>query len=192
MDAQVGRIIAALRDAGELEKTLVIFSSDQGLALGSHGLLGKQNLYEHTFRVPFIFSGPGIQRGVRSNADCYLRDAFPTTCELAGVPIPATVESRSLAALLRGGRQPVYDFVTGYFTGTQRALRRGDRKLIHYPHLAKTQLFNLRDDPDELHDLAGDPAQRETIQHLRSLLDRWCTDHGDSFWQAPGTRAKHE
>lgn len=179
MDAQIGRIIAALREAGVLERTLIVFSSDQGLALGSHGLLGKQNLYEHTFRVPFVFRGPGIPRGGRSEADCYLRDVFPTTCEWAGVPLPSTVEARSLAPLLRGGREPLYDFVTGYFTGAQRALRSGDWKLIHYPPIGKTQLFNLREDPGERHDLSSDPAQRQRMERLRAQLEAWLREHGD-------------
>jgi arylsulfatase A-like enzyme len=188
LDAQVGRMLAALRDAGKLEKTLVIFSSDQGLALGSHGLLGKQNLYEHTFRVPLIFSGPGIKRGARSDADCYLRDVFPTTCELAEVAIPETVESRSLAALLHGGTQPVYDFVTGYYNGTHRALRRGDWKLIFYPQLGKTQFFNLQEDPDEVHDLADIPAHRGMIQAMQTQLDRWSEEQGDTFQKPPGKK----
>ena len=183
VDAQVGRIVAALRESGQLERTVIIFSSDQGFALGSHGLLGKQNLYEHTFRVPFIFSGPGIPRGQRSTADCYLRDVFPTTCELGGVPIPATVESRSLAPLLRGGTQPVYDFVTGYFTDTQRGIRQGEWKLIRYPAIDKTQLFNLHRDPDELHDLSALPEHAATLARLRKALDGWLAAQGDPLAQ---------
>jgi len=105
------------------------------------------------------------------------------------VQIPNTVQSRSLAPLLHGGKEPVYEYVTGYYAGTQRTIRSGDWKLIYYPHLEKTQLFNLRADADELHDLADSPAQRETAQRLRNQLDRWCSDHGDSFRQAPATNA---
>ena len=193
LDAQVGRIVAALRATGQLERTVIIFSSDQGMAMGSHGLLGKQNLYEHTFRVPLIFRGPGIGRQQRSDADCYLRDVFPTTCELAGVPIPATVESRSLAPLLRGGTEPVYDFVTGYFTGTQRGLRSGEWKLIHYPVIGKTQLFNLRTDPDELRDLAEQPENAATLAQLRARLDTWLAANGDIYAGriTPTSPAKH-
>ncbi len=179
MDSQIGRILAALRESGQLENTVIIFSSDQGLAMGSHGLLGKQNLYEHTFRVPFIFRGPGIPRGQRSEADCYLRDVFPTTCDIAGVPIPNTVESRSLAPFFHGDTKPVYPFVVGYFTDTQRGIREGEWKLIHYPRIGKTQLFNLRTDPDELRDLAGIPEHTATRDRLRSQLDAWLKEHGD-------------
>ena len=71
----------------------------------------------------------------------------------------------------------------------RRALRRGDWKLIHYPQIAKVQLFNLREDPDELHDLAEIAAHRETIQRLRTQLDRWSTEHGDTYSQAPGGKS---
>lgn len=179
MDQQVGRIMAALRETGRAENTIVVFSSDQGLALGSHGLLGKQNLYEHTFCVPLIFCGPGIKAGQRSAADCYLRDVFPTTCELAGVPIPDTVQARSLAPLLCGGTQPVYDFVVGYFTNTQRAIRQGPWKLIHYPQIGKTQLFNLQRDPYEMHDRAEQAEHADTLRQLRAKLDAWLHEHGD-------------
>ena len=179
MDAQVGRIVAALREGGLLETTLIVFSSDQGLALGSHGLLGKQNLYEHTFGVPLIFRGPGIRAGVRSTADCYVRDVFPTACELAGVPVPATVESRSLVPLLRGETQAVHDFMTGYYTDTQRCIRQGEWKLIRYPLLSKVQLFHLSSDPDELHDLSVRQEHGETLARLNAALDGWLVKHRD-------------
>jgi len=185
LDAQVGRITAAIRETGQYDNTVIIFSSDQGLALGSRGLLGKQNLYEHTFRVPLIFRGPGIPAGKRSMADCYLRDLFPTVCELAGAVIPPTVESRSLAPIFRGSAEPVHPFVTGYFTDTQRALRRGDWKLIHYPRLAKTQLFNLRDDSDEVADLGGEPAHAARMNEMLELLRKSQKDLGDT-WPSGG------
>jgi arylsulfatase A-like enzyme len=176
MDGQIGRIIAALRETGQFDNTVIVFSSDQGLAIGSHGLLGKQNLYEHTFRVPMIFRGPGIPRGRRSTADCYLRDLFPTVCDLTGTAIPPTVESRSLAPLLNGTAESVHPFVTGYFTDTQRALRRGDWKLIHYPRIGKTQLFDLHSDPDEMSDLAGKSEHAVRINEMIALLQK--TQHG--------------
>jgi arylsulfatase A-like enzyme len=180
LDEQLGRIIAALRETGQLKRTVIIFSSDQGLALGSHGLLGKQNLYEHTFRVPLIFCGPGVPRGRRSAADCYLRDLFPTTCNMAGVAIPQTVESRSLTPLFRDDAPPNYDFVVGYFTDTQRAIRKGPWKLICYPQAGQIQLFNLQQDGDELHDLAARPEHAATVRRLRVELATWLQQHGDT------------
>ena len=99
MDEHLGRILAALEETGLAQDTFVIFTSDHGLAMGSHGLRGKQNMYEHTVGVPLIFRGPGIPRGSRSEAQCYLRDLYPTVCDLAGIPVPPTVQGRSLARI---------------------------------------------------------------------------------------------
>ncbi|HEY6170141.1 MAG TPA: sulfatase-like hydrolase/transferase [Verrucomicrobiae bacterium] len=186
LDEQVGRIIAALRETGQFGNTIVIFSSDQGLAIGSHGLTGKQNLYEHTFRVPFIFHGPGIPRGQTNFADAYLRDLFPTTCELAGVKIPDTVQARSLAPLFSGKAKFIHDFVVGYFTDTQRAIRDGDWKLICYPRANRWQLFNLETDPLELKNLVEDfnslGEYEQTVpkfSDLRHKLVNWLTSNHD-------------
>src|SRR6185295_12363812 len=77
MDLQIGRILAALDKSGAAQDTIVVFSSDQGLALGSHGLMGKQNLYESGMKVPLIFAGPGIPKG-QADALVYLHDIYPT------------------------------------------------------------------------------------------------------------------
>ena len=104
LDEQIGRILATLRRLGLEENTLVVFSSDNGLALGSHGLMGKQNLYEHSVRVPLLIAGPGVPGSLRSESLCYLQDVFPTLADLAGVapirrhgraqPAPAARRSR--------------------------------------------------------------------------------------------------
>jgi arylsulfatase A-like enzyme len=179
LDAQVGRILAALEESGGLENTLVIYSSDHGLALGSHGLTGKQNQYEHTINVPLVFAGPGVPHGERRAAQCYLRDLFPTVCEMTGVPIPPTVQGRSLVPVLAGDRDEVYPFVVGYFTDTQRMIRDDRWKLIRYPEADREQLFDLRDDPFELQNLSDDPSQRERVRDLGAKLDGWLREHGD-------------
>ena len=88
LDAQIGRIIAALKVSGQLENTIVVFAADHGLAVGSHGLRGKQSMYEHTIGVPLILAGPGVPQGKRSPAQCYLRDLFPTTCASPALLFP--------------------------------------------------------------------------------------------------------
>ena len=85
LDEQVGRILAALEETGHAENTIIIYAADHGLALGSHGLLGKQSLYEHSMRGPLIIAGPGIPAGRSTAAFTYLFDLFPTICDLAGV-----------------------------------------------------------------------------------------------------------
>ena len=179
MDAQVGRMLQALAANGQLDNTVIIFSSDHGLALGSHGLMGKQNMYEHTIGVPFIITGPGLPKNRRTTAQCYLRDLFPTTCELAGAPLPASVQGRSLVPVLTGKADTVYPFITGYFADYQRMIRTDRWKLIYYPHLSKFQLFDLKSDADELRDLSADASQATLMADLRAKMETWFKQQGD-------------
>ncbi len=172
LDAQIGRILDALSATGQSENTLVIFTSDQGLALGSHGLVGKDNMYEHTVGVPLIVAGPGMPADRRCEAQCYLRDLFPTVCDYAGLKIPESVQGRSLMPVLRGRREEIYPFVIGYCKARQRMIRTEEWKLTYYPALDRYQLFNLADDPHELHDLADDPAQSSRLARLHERLRR--------------------
>lgn len=176
MDQQIGRILAALAETGQAERTIVIFAGDQGVALGSHGLRGKQNMYEHTVHAPLVISGPGIPRSRRSPALCYLRDLFPTVCELTGVRVPPGVEGRSLAAVLRGEKESIYPCVYGYFGGVQRMIRTDRWKLIYYPKIERYQLFDLPKDPDELVDLAGRAEHAATQKELRARLEAWLSE----------------
>jgi arylsulfatase A-like enzyme len=173
LDEQVGRIVASLKANGQWDNTILIFTADHGLAIGSHGLRGKQNMYEHTIGVPLIICGPGIPAGKRSAAPIYLRDLYPTVCDLAGVPIPRSVDAKSQAAVIRGTAERVHDEVYTYFMDFQRAIRTDRWKLIYYPHLKRDQLFELAADPDELIDLSADPKHAATLAELRQKLDAW-------------------
>jgi arylsulfatase A-like enzyme len=189
LDAQVGRILAALEKSGERENTILIYASDHGLAMGSHGLRGKQNMYEHTVNVPLIITGPGIPQGQQSDAQCYLRDLFPTTCDLAGVEIPSTVEGKSLRPLLAGKAKSIYDAVFCHFGDVQRMIRTDRWKLIYYPKIDRWQLFDLKNDPLELVDLVDVAAHKATITELRERLTAWQTAAGDPLAdsQRPGS-----
>ena len=180
LDEQVGRIVAALRETGAWENTILIFTSDHGLALGSHGLTGKQNMYEHTVGVPLIVRGPGVPRGQRLAAQCYLRDLFPTTCELAGIAIPPSVQSRSLMPALRG--EVIHSEVFACFTDTQRMIRDERWKLVWYPKLPRTQLFDVTSDPDELHDLSAEQPGR--VAAMKTKLAAWLKANGDPLFDA--------
>lgn len=173
MDQQVGRILKALEETGQRENTLIIFSSDHGLAVGSHGLRGKQNMYEHTINVPLILSGPGILQGEKRAAQCYLRDLFPTVCELCGIPIPKTVEGKSLVPVLTGKEPKIYDHVFGYFRRSQRMIRGEEYKLIEYPEANQTQLFHLPSDPWEQQNLSGNPQHAKAERELHTNLRVW-------------------
>jgi arylsulfatase A-like enzyme len=170
LDEQVGRILQALKETGVAENTIIVFASDQGLSIGSHGLLGKQNLYQEAMGAPLIFSGPGIPRGKRSDALCYLLDVYPTLAELVGAKVPASVEGRSLVPVLTGKKKQARDALLLAYRDVQRAVVTDRWKLISYPKIHKWQLFDLRNDPDELHNLARDAKQAERMESLKTKM----------------------
>ncbi len=180
MDAQIGRILAALEASGQAERTLVVFSSDHGLALGSHGLLGKQNLYDHSMHAPLIFAGPGIPAGKRSDALCYLLDIFPTLGELARIEPPEGNEGISLVPVLEGRAAGFRKALLTAYTGVQRAVRDERWKLIVYPKVNKMQLFDLRDDPAERHDLADKHEHADEVRRMTALLEAQQRAAGDT------------
>ncbi|MCZ6596669.1 MAG: sulfatase-like hydrolase/transferase [Planctomycetota bacterium] len=186
LDAQVGRILEALERTGHADDTIVVFTSDHGLAIGSHGLFGKQNLYEHSMRVPMIVAGPGIPEGGRASAFAYLLDLFPTLCDMTGVEAPAGVEGMSLAPFLDGSTEGARTYLATAYRHVQRAIRDDRYKLIRYPHLAKTQLFDLENDPHETKDLSGERGYGATVARMMRELERWRREIGDPH---PLTRA---
>jgi arylsulfatase A-like enzyme len=187
MDAQIGRILAALDDTQQRDNTIIIFTSDHGLALGGHGLRGKQSMYEHTIGVPLVLSGPGVPRGRRTDAQCYMRDLFPTICDLCGVAAPDSVEGRSLRPVLAGTVETIHPFAVGYFRNVQRMIRTHEWKLIWYPVLDRYQLFDLRNDPHELRDLSGEAGSARVMSDLRQRLETWLREHQDPLFGEPAT-----
>jgi arylsulfatase A-like enzyme len=183
MDEQIGRILKALDDAGQRDNTIVIFTSDHGLAIGSHGLVGKQNMYEHTINVPLVIAGPGVPAGERRAAQCYLRDLFPTVCELAGLKQP-NVDGQSLVPLLRGTKEEIHPFIVGYFQDSQRMIRDGNWKLAWYPKVNRWQLFDVAADPLELNDCSGQTTERPRAEALYRKLIKWLTEQGDPLAKA--------
>jgi arylsulfatase A-like enzyme len=179
-DEQLGRIFRTLREIGEYDNTIIIFSSDQGIAIGSHGLMGKQNLYEHSMRAPLIFAGPGIPKGKTVDAFCYHFDIYPTVCDLVGAPVPGSLEGKSLAPILRGQTSSVRDTIFLAYKDIQRAVRRGPWKLIRYPIVNRAQLFNLDEDPYETRDLSGDPSHASKIRELMELMAQQQKVYGDT------------
>ncbi len=172
LDQQIGKIIASLDEKGLLDNTYIFLTSDHGLAIGEHGLMGKQNMYDHSIRVPFILAGPNIPRGKQVEADIYLQDAMATSLELAGINKPEYVEFNSVLALARGERQQgFYDSIYGcYEEGSQRMIRMNGYKLIVYPRAKKLRLFDLSADPNELKELAGEPEQQLRLKKLLGEL----------------------
>lgn len=179
MDAEIGRLLATLEQTGKAKNTVVIFTSDHGLAIGSHGLLGKQNLYDHSMRPPLVMRGPGIPEGKKSDALVYLFDIFPTVAELCRVKLPAGVEGKSLVPVMQGRADGVRDVIFGAYRQFQRCVRTKDWKLIRYPHINHTQLFDLKADPDEIIDLAKDPKHAARVKNMMTLLEAQQKLYGD-------------
>lgn len=157
IDIQIGRILRKMEDMGELDNTYIFYTADHGMAIGRHGLQGKQNLYEHTWRVPFIVKGPGVKRASRVRGNIYLLDILSTLCDLTGIEIPETSEGISFKPVLEGKKDTVRDVLYGVYCGGakpgMRCVKKGDWKLIKYDStrggVRKTQLFNLAENPGE-------------------------------------------
>ena len=179
-DAQVGRIIQALKDAGQLENTLIVIAGDNGLSLGEHGLLGKQNLYEYGgMHVPLVFSGAGIPKG-QSDALVYLMDVFPTVCELIGSPVPSGIDARSLAPVISGKTGVSREYLFTAYRDVQRSIRDQDWKLFRYPKINLSQLFDLKSDPREMKNLADDPQHAQKLKQMLALLEKAQKEYGDT------------
>ena len=157
IDHQIARVLKKLEAMGELENTYIFYTADHGMAIGRHGLQGKQNLYEHTWRVPLFVKGPGIKPGSRALGNVYLLDVMATFCDLAGIKSPDTCEGISFKPVLMGEKEIIREVLYGVYCGGtkpgMRSVRKGDWKLIKYDvmdgKVRETQLFNLKDNPHE-------------------------------------------
>jgi len=212
IDQQIGRVLAKLKAMGELDNTYIVYTADHGMAIGRHGLQGKQNLYEHTWRVPFVVKGPGIKPGSRAQGNVYLLDTLATLCGLAGIKAPATNEGLSLKPVLMGRAQTIRETLYGVYSGGtkpgMRSVRRGDWKLIKYDVMdgtvRKTQLFNLKENPHEFirehhalrktarpqpaaHNLANNPKYAAKLKEMEALLLQEMKRHNDPYrlWNQP-------
>ncbi len=172
LDAQIGRILEALKRTGQLDDTFIILTGDNGLAVGQHGLMGKQSVYEHSVHVPLVMYGPNIPRGESRDAFCYLIDVFPTVCELMGRVIPDSVEGKTLNPVIRKEREEVRDALYFSYKNCQRALRKGCWKFILYNVKGEkhVQLFDLDEDPWEMNNLAEEASQAGRIRELTGVL----------------------
>lgn len=163
IDRQVAEVVAMLDEAGILDQTLIVFAGDHGLALGSHGLLGKQNLYEHSMRSPLVIAGPGFEGGIRDDF-AFLQDLAPTILASAGLEPPPSMNGHDLAEPTKR------DGVLTRYKDDQRAWR-GDRwKIVWYPRIDRWQLFDLQVDPEETIDLSEDPGHIEVLERLQQRL----------------------
>ncbi|WP_316818319.1 sulfatase-like hydrolase/transferase [Pedobacter nyackensis] len=195
VDHEIGRIMEALRKTGQIDHTIIVLAGDNGLAVGQHGLLGKQNLYDHSMRVPLIFSGPGIPVNKQTDALCYLTDVFPTLCKISNLPLPETVNGRPLNDAFTKNKFAGRDRLFLTYSNLQRAIIKDNKKLILYnvdgDH--PVQLFDLSKDPLEINNLAGHKNQQQTVRSLTTLLGNEMRAYGDfcdlskDNWGYPGS-----
>lgn len=180
-DRELGRILDALEASGRADNTYVILTSDHGLAAGMHGLLGKQNQYDHSVRMPLIIAGPDVEKGRQVDHLVYMQSIYATTCELAGLPTPGTVEFPSIAPLVNGQKRGGEKYIFGSYKDLQRMIRSERYKLIVYPQIGEAQLFDLQADPYEMNDLAEDPAYRRIKKKMWKQLRKKQTELGDAL-----------
>ncbi|MDF7802000.1 sulfatase-like hydrolase/transferase [Pontiellaceae bacterium B1224] len=206
IDQQIGRVLERLDDPNGdgdtsdsvMDNTYIVFTSDHGIAIGRHGLQGKQNLYEHTWRVPYIVRGPGIEPGSENYALTYLHDTFPTFCDLAGLDLPDTIDGndgQSFRAVLEGTSDTHRDVLYGLYAGGDkpgiRAITDGRFKLMKYDvdnnGTQVTQLFDLQENPFELlpehgvPNLATQPAYALIRQQLEERLLEKRIEYADPY-----------
>lgn len=171
MDTQIARILDALEKSGEKDNTYIIFSADHGLACGQHGLMGKQSMFDHSIRPPFIIVGPDIPDNKRIDIDVYLQDIMATTLDIAGAVKPDYVEFNSVMPLINGAKtEGSYQAVYGGYMNLQRMIRSDGFKLILYPSGRVALLYDMNKDPLEMHDLSGDEEYKDIKEDLFGKL----------------------
>lgn len=156
MDTQIKRIISALEKTGKIDNTYIFFTADHGLACGSHGLMGKQSMFDHSIRPPMIVIGPDIPKNQKNDTDVYLQDLMASSLKLADVEKPEYVEFNSLINIAKGISKGNYDAIYGCYTNAQRMIRKDDFKLIVYPKAEVTLLFDMKNDSLEMNDLSNE------------------------------------
>jgi len=182
LDAQIGRILDALERSGQADNTWIFFTADHGLAVGHHGLLGKQNMYEHSLRVPFIVAGPKVEKGRKLDTPIYLQDAMATVLEIAGAEKPAHVDFHSLLSMLTGApQQRPYGAMYGAYLDLQRAVIHDGWKLILYPATHVARLYHVAQDPQEMADVAADPQYTQTKKQLFQRLLALQSEYDDKL-----------
>ena len=195
LDYEIGRLLDALHESGEEDNTIIVFTGDNGLAVGQHGWLGKEDIYEHGVRIPLIMAGPGIAPDTRNDAYVYLYDIFPTLCEKVGISVPDSVDGKSFAHLLDGQHGEKFrDELYLIFDQFVRGVKDDNYKLIEYRNGDGeedkwTFLYDIKNDPWETKNLAEDEKYKEKVAEMRDKIithrDEWEEQShpwGKDFW----------
>ncbi len=182
MDQQIGRILDALEASGKADNTYIFFTADHGLSVGCHGLIGKQNMYDHSIRPPLMMAGPDVPKGKKTDVAVYLQDIMATSLDLAGVEKPDYVEFSSLMPFVKGKQQESnYLAVYGSYKNQQRMIRTEDYKLIIYPTAKVVRLYDMKNDPKELNDLAQEASYQEVVKTMKEDFKVLQKQYNDSL-----------
>jgi arylsulfatase A-like enzyme len=203
IDQNVGKILKCLKDTGKLDDTVIVYTGDNGLALGQHGLFGKGSVYNHSVRVPLVLAGPGISRSEICSAKCYISDLFPTLCDICSLDIPSSVETHSIYPVMNHEKEET-DSIFFAYMNLMRSVWKGKYKLIEFyrdeslgtpskpwqvcnPEGAgtgpetfidgkgtrRTLLFDIGNDPFEIKNLASREEFTPIIDELQINLKEW-------------------
>lgn len=185
LDARIGDVLDTLEAEGILDETLIVFTGDNGLAIGQHGLMGKQNLYDHSIRIPLILSGPGLPKGQRIKEKVLLLDIMPSIFDYTDIPIPEGLYGKSFLPVIqeeKKGREELYLM----FTNKIRGVVNNQYKYLEYRTKDgyDAQLFDRKKDSYETNNLIDLAVYENIIEELKKDLWRLAETHGDlSFHQ---------
>lgn len=183
VDENVGRLLDYLEKTGELDNTIIVYTSDQGFFLGEHGWFDKRFMYEECQRMPLMVRYPkAIKPKSVSNAICMNVDFAPTFLDFAGIPVPADIQGHSLKPVLQAeGKAPAnwrkaayyhyYEYPAEHSVKRHYGIRTADFKLIHfYNDVNEWEMYDLKKDPHEMHNVFGKPAYAKEQRKLMKLL----------------------
>ena len=181
LDNEIGRIIDKLKETGQADNTYIFYSADHGLAVGHHGLVGKQNMFEHSMKAPLIVVGPDVPKDKTNDGLVYIQDIMASALDVAGIEQPDYVEFRSLMPGTKKTDKGNYKSVYGAYKDLQRMVRMDDYKLIVFPKVPVAYLFNLKDDPQEMNNLIDDPKYKKIKKKLYKELRKLQKEYGDEL-----------
>lgn len=188
MDEGIGKVRAALESRDCFDNTLFVHTGDHGLALGQHGLFGKQNMYEHAIKTPLVMTGPTVPKDKRSDALVYQHDLFPTLLEAAGLDVPESCEFQSLWPYINTENPQSRGSIFSSYRLGQRTVKDAQFKLIRYFEEAGTgtnriQLFDYQNDSLEMDDLSQNSSHQQQIKTLASVMLEWMREANDPLFE---------
>lgn len=179
LDVQIGKVLAYLKKTGQDKNTYIFFTADHGLAMGHHGMTGKQNMYDHSIRVPWLISGPNIPKGKKINDFIYLQDVMATSFDIAGIEKPDHVEFNSVLPLVNGAKRKDNDVVYSSYIKEQRMVRSKQYKYIIYPMTGLELLYDLKKDPQEIKDVSKKKEYKKALSTMRMQLTEKMKEFSD-------------